>query len=159
MSPHRLPCARTRALPALTLALLLTACATPGQPPVTERSAGSDLVRGPIGSAVGAPAISTAEPQDGGWLASFREGVRSGTDRTVRWIDSWFGDPPTGSHQGLVHGRLSLNTLWREDNGLDHNLRFRAKVDLPNLQEKAYLFIGQDNENDFITDQPDAFTS
>lgn len=158
MPTHRLPCARASTLPALSLTILLAACASPGQPPVSERSAGSDVVRGPIGSAVGAPVISPAELEGGGWLASFREGVRLGTDRAVRWIDSWFGDRPASAHQGLVHGRLSLNTLWREDNGLDHNLRFRAKVDLPNLQEKAYLFIGQDNENDFITDQPDAFT-
>ena len=43
----------------------------------------------------------------------------------------------------MTHGRLGLRNLWRQDEGWDTNVRFRARFDLPNLRDKAYVFIGR----------------
>lgn len=37
-------------------------------------------------------------------------------------------------------------------------MRFRARFDLPNLRDKAYVFIGRQNERELVTDQSEAFT-
>ena len=58
----------------------------------------------------------------------------------------------------MTHGRLGLRNLWRQDEGWDTNVRFRARFDLPNLRDKAYVFIGRQNERELLTDQSEAFT-
>ena len=37
-------------------------------------------------------------------------------------------------------------------------MRFRARFDLPNLRDKAYVFIGRQNERELLTDQSETFT-
>ena len=73
-------------------------------------------------------------------------------------VNDWFGDRPFEDGGKVTHGRLGLRNLWRQDEGWDTSLRFRARFDLPNLRDKAYVFIGRQNERELVTDQSETFT-
>jgi len=46
----------------------------------------------------------------------------------------------------------------RQDEGFDWLTRFRVRLDLPNIRERAYLFVGRDNEKEVVSDRPEGFT-
>lgn len=92
-----------------------------------------------------------------GVLERARSGLRAGTEWLASGIDGWFGDRPF-SDGGKVSGRVRLKTLWRQDEGFKGGLRFRARLELPNLKERSYLFVGQDNERELVTDRPEEFS-
>lgn len=73
-------------------------------------------------------------------------------------VNDWFGDKPFSDGGKVSHGRLGMRASWREDDGGSTSVRFRARFDLPNLKDKAYVFFGQENERELISDQPEAFT-
>jgi len=75
----------------------------------------------------------------------------------ARGVDSWFGDRPF-EQGGKVAGSIGLSFLWRQDEGIDWLTRFRVRLDLPNIREQAFLFIGRDNEREVVTDRPEGFT-
>lgn len=92
------------------------------------------------------------------WLEVTRTKVHDATEWTARKIDSWFGDKPFEEGGSISRGRLGLRTLWRQDESFDFNVRFSVRMDLPNVQDRAYLIIGRQNERELVTDQPDVFT-
>ena len=104
-----------------------------------------------------ASAAGGLEPSSAGLLAQSRDGVRRGTEWLARGVDGWFGDRPF-EEGGRVSGSVKLRTLWREDRAARTGLTFRARFDLPNLKDRTYLFFGQDNERDLVTNQPAGFT-
>jgi hypothetical protein len=103
----------------------------------------------------GAPASTGTEQT--GMLDTGRAAVHGAVEWAARGVDSWFGDKPF-EEGGRVAGRIQLGTLWRQDEGNDWLTRFGVRLNLPNLREKGFLFIGRDNERDVITDKPDGFT-
>ena len=144
---------RTSLLRAAALGLLLAA-------PIAvtaQTDPGSDLVESPIRRSLGEAALDQA-PERIGWLHDSRDHLRDFFEAVGRTVDGWFGDVPPEPTRRLVNGRLSLNTLWRRDDGLRTGLDFRGKFDLPNLKNKAYLYFGQANEREVVTDQPDEFS-
>lgn len=92
-----------------------------------------------------------------GWLESTREYTYRGTHWLARSIDGWFGDEPF-ENRGEVSGYIRINTLWDQHDGTNANIRFRLRAELPNLESRAYAFVGQDNEREVVTDQPDNFS-
>lgn len=103
-----------------------------------------------------APGPNATQPDD--LLEQSRSQVREFSVWLGETVNDWFGDRPFEDGGKVTHGRLGLRTLWRQDDGLDTSLRFRARFDLPNLRDKAYVFIGRQNERELVTDQPEAFT-
>jgi hypothetical protein len=73
-------------------------------------------------------------------------------------VDSWFGDKPFSEGGKVSDGRLSLFLLTRQYEKPDVSLRFNARVWLPNLEDRAYLFLGRDDERETVIDQPDALS-
>ncbi len=135
--------------------LLVTTLAAAGAHAQPEPS--HDIVRSPILKSMGADASAGRNARIE-WLHETRDYLRDVLEGVGRTVDGWFGDIPAEPTRRLVNGRLSLNTLWRRDDGLQTGLNFRGKFDLPNLKNKAYLYFGQDNERDLVTDQPDEFS-
>lgn len=138
-----------------TIPILLMLLAAPfalaqGQP-------GADVVRSPIRESLRLP-----EARDGrghiAWIDDSRERIRDFFESIGRGVDGWFGETRPDDSARLVNGRLGLHSLWRRDEGLRTNLNFRGKFDLPNLKNRAYLYFGQDNERELITDQPEEFS-
>lgn len=115
-----------------------------------------------------APVAGAAEPapnpvspeaaQEDGILDTTRGQVRGFSLWLGESVNDWFGDRPFDDGGRVTHGRLGLRNLWRQDEGWDTNVRFRARFDLPNLRDKAYIFIGRQNERETLTDQSEAFS-
>jgi hypothetical protein len=87
-----------------------------------------------------------------------RQSVRATTVWLARGVDSWFGDKPFSEGGKVSDGRLSLFVLTRQHETADVSLRFNARVWLPNLEDRAYLFLGRDDSRETVTDQPDALS-
>ncbi len=107
------------------------------------------------------PTTNTVSPdaaQEEGMLDTSRTYVRGFSVWLGETVNDWFGDRPFEDGGKVTHGRLGLRNLWRQDEGWDTNVRFRARFDLPNLRDKAYVFIGRQNERELLTDQSEAFT-
>jgi hypothetical protein len=143
-----------RLLILLVLPLGLAACSSmPSQqapPQKTEPAAAATAPK--------AAEAQAAAPSSDGMLEDTRESVRSATEWLARGIDSWFGNKPFEEGGRVTNGRLGLRTTWREDEGINATLRFNARFDLPNLRDKAYVFIGRDDEREVVTDTPNAFS-
>lgn len=92
------------------------------------------------------------------WLENTRSYTQRATRGLVSAADGWFGDKPFDESGGQVSGYVRLGTLWEEDDGLSGQLRFRLHARLPNLQERAYVFIGRDNRDEEVADQPAQFS-
>lgn len=107
------------------------------------------------------PAPNPVSPE-----AAQEEGILETTRRQVRgfslWlgesVNDWFGNRPFEDGGRVTNGRLGLRNLWRQDEGWDTTVRFRARFDLPNLRDRAYAFIGRQNERELLTDQSETFT-
>ena len=92
-------------------------------------------------------------------IESARGAVRSAAVWLASGVDSWFGSKPFSDGGKVVDGQVSLNLYNRQDTGGDSSVRFNARFKLPNLEEKTYLFTGQDNWQGVITDSPAAFSA
>lgn len=103
------------------------------------------------------PAGATAAERES-FLDYSRRVVQGVTTWAASGINSWFGDIPFEDGGRVWNGRFALRTLWRQDDGFDFNVRFSARLDLPNLRDNSYLFFGRENERDLIRDQPQTFT-
>ena len=95
------------------------------------------------------------EDEDLPVLDSSREEVREATEWVARGVDSWFGNKPFEEGGKVTKGRIRTRVVWREHDEVDFNLRFRVSMRLPNLQDKAYVLIGSENERDMVRDRPD----
>ena len=114
------------------------------------------------------PSLASAQPaanpvspqaaQEQDLLEQSRTQVRGFSVWLGETVNDWFGDRPFEEGGKVTHGRLGLRNLWRQNEGWDTNVRFRARFDLPNLRDKAYVFIGRQNERELVTDQAEAFT-
>ena len=91
-------------------------------------------------------------------LETTRDEARRGTEWLARRIDSWFGDRPFEDGGKVSDGRLTLDLFRRTDQSARLDLRFSAKVRLPNVERQAYLFIGRDDPRSAVQDTPDAFS-
>lgn len=109
----------------------------------------------PAPAAAGPSADARAE--DTNVLDTTRGYVRDSVTWVARGVDGLFGDRPF-EQGGRVAGGIGLSFLWRQDDGIDWLTRFRVRLDLPNLREQAFVFIGRDNERELVTDTPQAFT-
>ena len=100
-------------------------------------------------------AVADAEHEN--VLDATRRYTHDAVEWAARGIDSWFGDRPF-EEGGRVAGGIGLSFLWRQDEGFDALTRFRVRLDLPNVRDRAFLFIGRDNEREIVTDRPEGFT-
>ena len=102
-----------------------------------------------------APAPATPEEEV---LESTRRSLRSTTEWLASGVDSWFGDKPFSNGGKVTDGRLGLSLLTRQHESPEFSVRFNARVRLPNAEDRAYLFLGRDDQRDVIADKPDAFS-
>ena len=102
--------------------------------------------------------VSPEAAQEEGILDTTRGQVRGFSLWLGESVNDWFGDRPFEDGGKVTKGRLGLRNLWRQDEGWDTNVRFRARFDLPNLRDKAYVFVGRQNERELLTDQSETFT-
>lgn len=102
--------------------------------------------------AAASPAIAAEEKP---LLETTRRTVRSTTEWLARGVDSWFGDKPFEDGGQVSQGRLSVGVLKRFGERTESTLRFNARFRLPNIEERAYVFVGRDDERELISDRPE----
>ena len=105
------------------------------------------------------PSAFAAEPPDSATqeaLEVTRRSARSTAEWLARNVDSWFGDRPFEDGGKVSDGRLSVGIFYRRDAPVDVDLRFNARFRLPNVERRAYLFVGRDDPRDVVQDTPDA---
>ncbi len=112
----------------------------------------------PAPAEVAAVAAAAADARADPVFEPARQSVRSTTEWLARGVDSWFGDKPFSDGGKVSDGRLSVFLLTRQHETPDLSVRFNARVWLPNLQDRAYLFLGRDDSRETVTDQPDALS-
>ncbi|TVP76561.1 hypothetical protein [Thioalkalivibrio sp.] len=116
----------------------------------TDTSAGTDTLEAP-----GADE-AVEEPDEIKVLTAARAGLYGASYWLVENVDSWFGEIPF-EEDGRVSGSLRVRGLYREDDGFSNDVRYRLRVQMPNVSETAYLFIGRDNEEELVRDESSAF--
>ena len=159
MSAARRPLARP-ARPLLASATLLPAhaawaadaepaTALPTEPPVVRPDTSS--------SGTDAPA-ELPTPVTDELLEKTRRSVRSTTEWLASGLNSWFGDTPFAEGGKVSDGELSLGYFKRQDQGGTLPVRFNARLALPNLERRSYLFVGRDDDREQRTDTPNALS-
>src|SRR5262245_10755606 len=137
---------------------------SPPEAPATDQASEPERDQPPPGQTPGPEQEPTAPPseetrQEEGVLETTRRGLRWTTEWLATGVDSWFGDKPFWESGGEVKdGQLSIGLLKRQGETIEGKVRFNARLRLPNLEQRAYLFIGRDNEREVIADTPGAFS-
>jgi hypothetical protein len=84
-------------------------------------------------------------------IERFRGKTHSSLCRTVKNIDSWFGNKKQFD-DSQFGGKLVFGFRQDEENGFNPKLRVHINAKLPNLSERTNAFIGKTDEEAFVTD-------
>ena len=68
------------------------------------------------------------------------------------WLDGLFGDQIHYDDYHATYGTMTLGGLWSDYDGFDPRLRFRARLQLPQWDERISAFAGRVGEEDYISD-------
>lgn len=147
---------RPRQLSCLLMLSVLAACGSVPVAPSAPAPSPPDAAAAP--DAAVPVAAQEAAQEATGTIDTVRRSLRRFAEWLGEEVNDWFGDKPFEEGGSVSRGRLSARVLWRQDEGWDTKLRLRARFDLPNLRDKAYVFLGQDNERELVTDQPEVFS-
>ncbi|EKE82952.1 hypothetical protein [Idiomarina xiamenensis] len=85
---------------------------------------------------------------DQAWLDDFRSGLNNSVDATARWLDDFFGDKRSFDDSQGSTGRLSVAPQWDQYDGFEVDTSLRAKVRLPQAEQRFSAFFGSDGEDD-----------
>lgn len=145
------------------LLIVLAACTsmppTPSSTAPPEAPAAAATPPASAAARVDGPESQTGSVETQQAIESTRRSVRSTAEWLARGIDSWFGDRPFEDGGAVTHGTMSVGLSKRQAEKAEFSLRFNARVRLPNLEQRAYLFIGRDNPREVVTDKPDALSN
>jgi len=73
------------------------------------------------------------------------------------WLDGLFGDQIHYDEYRATYGTATVGGLWTDYDGFDPRLRFRARLQLPQWDERMSAFAGRVGEDDYISDTEDDF--
>ena len=142
---------------ALLIGLPTAASSAPPPPGPASAAQAADAAPPAAEGSASKPSAEDAYVERTNALDTTRGYAHDAVEWVAREVDGWFGDKPF-EQGGRVNGSIGLSFLWRQDEGFDWLTRFRVRVDLPNLRDKAYVFVGRDNEREVVSDRPEGFT-
>ncbi len=152
---HTIPFGRAR----YRLSLLLLMGSAPGSLLATPVDVNAVAA---VGAAETAPAATDSDTRPmaiaDAALTTTRSTMRSSVEWLARGVDGWFGDIPFAQGGKVTDGELGWNRYKRQDLPASSGLRFKARFRLPNLASYQYVFVGNDDRQDIVTDRPDAFS-
>ncbi len=73
------------------------------------------------------------------------------------WFDGLFGGEPSVANARAVSGRVELSSLYTEFEEFDYRARLRLNYELPTLERRLRLFLGRDDEGEFVEDRREGF--
>lgn len=68
------------------------------------------------------------------------------------WLDGLFGDQIHYDEYHATYGTVTAGGLWSDYDGFDPRLRFRARLQLPQWDERISAFAGRVGEDDYVSD-------
>ena len=91
-------------------------------------------------------------------LETTQQSMRGIVERVARGVDSWFGDKPFDAGTAVTDAAIDASLIKRPEQGTDFSLRFNARLRLPNIEARTYLFVANDDVRQLVTDRPDALS-
>ena len=76
---------------------------------------------------------------------------------TSLWVDGLFGDRRNIAAARGAHGRVETTAAYSEFYGEKFRTRLHVRVDLPNLEDRLSVFLGRDDEDEFVRDRGEGF--
>lgn len=72
---------------------------------------------------------------------------------TAAWVDGFFGDARYDRETGDTYGRIGIGTFWDERDGVDSDLRFRARFAFPAMRKRGSLVIGRGDDQEILQER------
>jgi hypothetical protein len=124
-------------------ALLLVTCLLP----VGERGHAEPAGPPPeCGSSPTSKSCSAQSPDGHTWLDRSYDYLTTRSDTLAQQLDSFFGQPDSERESADSVLRLFAEYEWDAEQGSDQKLRLRGKVDLPELDRRLSLVLGEDED-------------
>lgn len=136
----------------------LCACSSspprPAEPPATAGSTQSEPeVRPPTARAL----CQQREPAEDSMIDDSQELLEETTCTAALWLDGLFGGERDVEAARETSGYLESSVGYSEFDGLQTRTRFKVDAELPNLKERASVFIGRDDQSDVERDRSETF--
>jgi hypothetical protein len=146
---------------AILLSLPLASAAqsppAPAAPPAAASEAPPDAAS-PAEAAKAAAGCGGESPPDSERLDSMRAGLRRGVCSTARFIDRVFGgENEYSEYEDESNGRAGLTIGWNEQDEIEVDTRFRASVNLPQINERFNATIGRASRDEYVADEIGVF--
>jgi hypothetical protein len=93
-----------------------------------------------------------AQPSEEGVLQRVRRTLTVTACASSAWLDGLFGDQVYPDEYHATYGTVTTGALWSKYDGFDPRLRFRARLQLPQWDERISAFAGRVGEDNYISD-------
>lgn len=127
-----------------------------GDPRTLEREPDKDdaLAEGPPPEEEPSPMEICAQPSQENLtvLQRVRRSLTVTACASSAWLDGLFGDQIHYDEYHATYGTVTTGMLWSDYDGFDPRLRFRARLQLPQWDERISAFAGRVGEDDYISD-------
>jgi hypothetical protein len=135
--------------------LLLLLCALPAaaadEPPAAAPEAEA-------GAAVDTDNCAGEKPPGAEGIDTMRAGIQRGVCSTARFVDRLFGrENQYSEYEDESSGRASVTLGWDEQDGVEVDTRFRASVNLPQINERFNATIGRASRDEYVADEASPF--
>jgi hypothetical protein len=91
-------------------------------------------------------------------IDTMRAGIHRGVCSTARFVDRLFGrENQFSEYEDDSNGRASVALGWDQQNEFDVDTRFRASVNLPQINERFNATIGRASSDEFLADEIGVF--
>lgn len=142
-------------LVALAAGPAATAEPPPESPPNGSSSAGSTEDEAPPVESDDAelppdPCPLPKPGDEGTWLETTRFGVHKTVCRAAFWFDNLFGGDRVYEEYDATFGSIQPSLTLDERDGLEPNLRLRAKFNLPKMDDRLSAVLGRTSEEAFV---------
>ncbi len=135
--------------PVLLLLCVLPAFAQAPDPPPVESGTAAPKPRSGCGG--------ESRPETEG-LDTMRAGLEHGVCSTARFVDRLFGgENEFSEYDDEANGRASVTVGWNEQDDVEVDTRFRASVNLPQINERFNATIGKASRDEYVADERGIF--
>lgn len=94
---------------------------------------------------------------EGGFIEESRRRLAETFCGAALWFDGLFGGEADVSSARAISGRVELSALHTDFDGFDYKGRLRLNYELPNLERRVRLFLGREEDDEFVADRQEGF--
>jgi hypothetical protein len=97
-------------------------------------------------------------PPEAQGIDTVRAGIQRGVCSTARFVDRVFGrENQYSEYEDQSSGRAGVTLGWDEQDGFEVDTRFRASVNLPQINERFNATIGRATRDEYLADEVGTF--